>query len=114
MDPRTRGDSPAPAVRANPTAGFRWLPVMLAASALLFACSCSRPLPEADSAEARLYAERCGGCHSPYQPGLQTAAMWELTLTRMEATRMRSAGIRLDDADRHKILAYLTRNAGGH
>jgi len=79
----------------------------------LLSGGCSRPLPEAGSPEARLYAERCGGCHSPYQPGLQTAAMWDLTVARMEATRMRAAGIRLRESDRRAIHDYLTRNAGG-
>ena len=88
--------------------------VLAAAAFGLLSGGCSRPLPEAGSAEAKVYAQRCGGCHSPYQPGLQTAAMWELTVAKMESTRMRTAGIRLGETDRRAIRDYLTRHAGGH
>ena len=87
---------------------------VIAAAIALLGIGCSRPLPEAGSEEAQRYVEYCGGCHSPYQPRLQTAAMWDVTLARMEATRMRAAGIRLGKQDRSVIRDYLTRNAGGH
>jgi len=90
-----------------------YIGVFTVAALWLFGSGCSRPLPEAGSAEAKVYVERCGGCHSPYQPGLQTAAMWDLTLARMESTRLRAAGIRLKESDRRAIRDYLTRNAGG-
>jgi len=43
----------------------------------LFAGACERPLPEANSAAAQLYARRCGQCHHAYAPASLTAAMWE-------------------------------------
>ena len=69
-------------------------------------------LPERGSYAARLYARRCSGCHVAYNPGSMTAAMWEVQVHAMEG-RMAQAGMPLSDDERHTIVEYLTRNAGG-
>jgi len=87
---------------------------MLVALLLLsvFPAGCSRtPLPEEGSESARLYTEKCGGCHAPYNPQLMTAQMWETMVSRMEIT-MKRRGRPLAESDRAEILAYLSRNAG--
>jgi Dihaem cytochrome c len=77
-------------------------------------CACNRPaaLPEHGSYAARLYVERCGGCHAAYNPRSMTAGMWQVQVQAMEP-RMAQAGLPLSDAERRTILRYLTRNAGG-
>jgi hypothetical protein len=70
------------------------------------------PLPEANSAEAKIYVERCGQCHVPYNPHELTAPMWDLQVPMMEV-KIQSAGLPpLSDNDRETILEYLKRNAG--
>ena len=72
----------------------------------------SRPLPEADSAAATVYVERCSQCHQPYDPRSMTAAMWGTQVEAMEQ-KMRTAGMQpLTEDQRRIILDYLTRNAG--
>jgi len=79
----------------------------------LFAAGCrGAALPEAASPAARLYVERCGTCHAAYNPRSMTAAMWEVQVQAMEP-RMAQAGRPLSEHERHAILDYLTRNAGG-
>ena len=80
----------------------------------LFAGACERPLPEANSAAAQLYARRCGQCHHPYAPTLLTAAMWEIQVEMMEAKMRQTRIPPLTDQERDTILSYLTRNAEHH
>ena len=90
----------------------RGMSVVIVSLLTLLAAGCSRaPLPEEGSESARLYTERCGGCHAPYNPELMTAQMWETMVSRMEIT-MKRRGQPLAKADRAEILAYLSRNAG--
>jgi len=78
----------------------------------LAAASCTpKPLPEEGSADARLYVERCGGCHVVYRPEVLKAKMWETMVARMEV-EMSRRGVTLPPSDRDAILAYLKRNAG--
>jgi hypothetical protein len=87
---------------------------LLAAVTLLDTAACSpKPLPEADSPGAKLYVEKCNGCHVAYRPELLTAAMWQTMVARMEI-EMRRRGIEMDAKTKSEILDYLTRNAGGH
>jgi len=81
---------------------------------LLVAGGCSRPLPEEGSADATLYAARCGTCHRAYQPHAMTPAMWKVQVDRMTDVKYEAAGHPPPTADeRARILAYLQRNAGG-
>ena len=60
----------------------------------------------------RLYVDRCGICHRPYNPASMTAAMWE---TQVEAMRSKieQAGQPPLSPDQHlTILDYLKRHAG--
>jgi mono/diheme cytochrome c family protein len=73
--------------------------------------ACRRGLPDAQSYGARLYAARCGQCHSAYDPASLTAPMWQVQVEAMEA-RMRQARLpELTDAERQAILDYLEQHA---
>lgn len=78
----------------------------------LFVAACSRPLPDAESPGARAYAEACGVCHAPVQPGSMTPAMWRIQFRRMEEIRRRRGLPEIDDEARELILGYLDAHAG--
>jgi hypothetical protein len=87
-------------------------PLVLVALAVALATGCApSPLPEEGSADAKLYVERCGGCHPVYRPAVLKAKMWETMVARMEI-EMSRRGLVLAPTDRAAILAYLKRNAG--
>jgi Dihaem cytochrome c len=76
-----------------------------------FACACNRPLPEAHTEAAELYANRCGQCHRAYAPSSLPAAMWEVQVQMMDA-KMRQLNVPpLTAQERQTILSYLARNA---
>jgi diheme cytochrome c len=85
----------------------------IAFGAILALAACQqRPLPEADSPQAQVYVQRCGQCHSAYDPRSMTSAMWDTQVTLMEG-KIREAGLPpLSDDQRKTIMDYLTRNAG--
>ena len=87
--------------------------ISIAATLLVIVAGCHpQPLPEHDSPAAQVYVQRCGQCHSPYNPHAMTAAMWEIELPKMEE-KIRQAGLpALDAAQKHTIVDYLARNAG--
>jgi hypothetical protein len=85
----------------------------LALVALAFA-GCQSKLPEEGSADARLYTERCGSCHVPYNPHSLTAAMWGAQMKAMD-DKIRKIGLPPLTAEQYKtLLDYLTRNAESH
>lgn len=74
---------------------------------------CSQPLPEADSAAAKLYVARCGTCHVAHAPHALGPAMWQFQVDRMDQ-KFRAARLPVPaGAEREQILDYLTRHAGG-
>ena len=86
--------------------------------ALLFAltglaAACDARLPEPETAGAQLYAARCGGCHRRYAPGSLTAAMWQVTVTRMQGELARRGVPPLTAAEEATLLAYLDRHSTG-
>jgi len=84
----------------------------LLASALLAGCQKAHTLPEQGSYAQRLYAERCGGCHRPYNPASMTAAMWEAQVEAMRAKMVQAGQPPLSPQQHLTILDYLRRNAG--
>lgn len=85
----------------------------LVAGALIGIIGCSQPLPEAGSADAALYAARCGTCHVLHQPHTLTPAMWKVQVERMDKKYRETGRTPPTAAEREQILGYLTRNAGG-
>lgn len=85
------------------------VPLVLAA---LLASACSSPLPDAESREARLYAQECGTCHVAYPPHMLKPAMWEMQMGRMALLRRQRGLPPISAADERAILGYLTEHAG--
>jgi hypothetical protein len=84
-----------------------------AAALAVLLSSCARPLPDADSPNAKLYASRCGICHAPHQPHALTPAMWKVQVHRMDQ-KFRDARLPVPtDEQKKQILDYLTSHAGG-
>ena len=73
--------------------------------------SCNANLPEPESVAAKLYAQRCSGCHRLYQPGLLTSEMWEYTLERMALEFQRLGRPPLSESERRTLLDYLSAHA---
>jgi hypothetical protein len=81
-------------------------------AAITLCCCTGRPLPEAGSRAAELYAMRCGSCHQAYDPRSLTAAMWEIQIAAMRAKIAEAGQPQLSADEEHRILQYLRRNAG--
>jgi hypothetical protein len=90
---------------------FRLRHALLAALTGL-AAACDARLPEPATPGAQLYAARCGGgCHRLYAPGSLTAAMWQVTVTRMQGELARRGVPPLTAAEEATLLAYLDRHS---
>jgi hypothetical protein len=87
------------------------LGAVLLAGVLLVACE--PQLPDAESPGAQLYAARCGGCHRLYAPGLMTAEMWKITVTRMQGELVRRGVAPLNSVEQATLLAYLEQHSTG-
>ncbi|MCK6554409.1 hypothetical protein L6Q96_07480 [Candidatus Binatia bacterium] len=85
-----------------------WLAVVVVAGAL---AGCEAPLPEPESAGARLYADRCRGCHRLYAPGSMTAEMWRVQVERMHGDMVRRGVEPLSPAETTLLLDYLRRHS---
>jgi hypothetical protein len=85
---------------------------LLLLSLVLGLPGCSQPLPDATSAEARVYVQECGSCHAPYAPGLLTGAMWEIQMGRMDAIRQARGLPPLQGDARSVVLRHLHQHAG--
>ena len=81
---------------------------------LLSACdSTTKPLsyPQADSASAQIFLQKCGGCHVAPEPGSRSARAWSTVVQRMQM-RMRAKGMPpLNNEEMTEVLDYLQRHA---
>ena len=73
--------------------------------------ACETTLPEPDSEGARLYRQRCSGCHRLYRPGLLTPEMWQFMLARMDTEFVRLGRPPLSETERRLIFDYLNAHA---
>jgi hypothetical protein len=74
---------------------------------------CSPNIPEADTPAARLYVNRCGGCHMLHAPGSMTAAMWDMQVERMQGELVRRGIAPLTKDERQTLIDYLHRHSAG-
>ena len=86
--------------------------VSFVAASLLSAGCAKKPLPEPGSAAEIRYANRCGGCHRPYQPSSMTAAMWSEQIVAMREKIAQAGQPPMSEFEERQILGYLQRNAG--
>ena len=80
------------------------------------ALGCDAALPDPESLGARLYAQRCSSCHRLYAPGMLTAKMWVVMVSRMDVEFRRRGVSPLAATDRRRLLEYLhqhSRNGAG-
>ena len=84
---------------------------LLLSGALLLG-GCSKPLPEADSPAAKLYAARCDSCHRAFPPGSLKFEMWKLKVDAMQGEIVRHGMPALTAEEKATILDYLKRNSG--
>lgn len=86
---------------------------LVALSALALLAACDARLPDPESPGARLYAGRCGGCHRIYAPSSLTAAMWNVTVQRMQGELVRRGVPPLTGDEQTALLAYLSQHSTG-
>ena len=73
--------------------------------------ACHAALPESHSPEAKLYQQKCSGCHRLYAPGVLTAEMWDFMVARMEEEFRRRGVPSLTEEEKRAILSYLQRHS---
>jgi len=75
---------------------------------LLFGCAGSpTPIPDARSATAMLYAEKCSACHSAAHPRRHSYREWKVIVEVMENHMKERQLPALTDEERASILGYL-------
>ena len=72
---------------------------------------CNASLPEPESESAKLYQQRCSGCHRLYHPGLLTPEMWQFMMVRMQKEFQRIGRPPLSELEKTEILGYLTKHS---
>jgi mono/diheme cytochrome c family protein len=82
-------------------------------------CAMLTEIPDLDTPDGRVYAQRCGACHGTSHlrghgvpdPRFRTMAEWENILPRMEQL-IRERGLApLGDLEREAIIRYLSQHA---
>lgn len=99
-----------------------WAVVLMAVVGLGGCGAVLTEIPELDTAEGRVFAQRCGACHGkPFgghgithgvpDPRFRTMVQWQEEVARMEGL-MREKGMQpLTDPKREAITRYLNRHA---
>jgi len=85
----------------------------LGVALVLISAGCEeRPLPEADSPPAMLYAAKCGTCHKVRNPEVHTYTGWVKTIPIMEK-RAVEMGMKhlLTEEEKAIILGYMKKHA---
>ena len=77
--------------------------------AAITACSGKIKLPDANSSDARLYAERCGNCHAAYHPKQHDQAQWTRLFILLQRNIPHEGMEPLPISERTTILRYLKK-----
>ena len=78
----------------------------------LAAIGCGPPLPEPESAGARVMVARCGGCHRAYAPQTMTVGMWDVQLEKMRRLFAQRGIAWLAPDEERTLREYIARWAG--
>lgn len=85
------------------------------ATAFLFfftgCASSSYKIPDAESAGAKLFIERCSGCHATPHPKRHSADEWPHYVVLMEKRMVQRDKPPLSDSERKLIMEYLVQHA---
>jgi hypothetical protein len=106
-------------------AEFRWHECSIGLLALLWIGGCGGVLtgiPELNTPEGRVFAQRCAACHlQPFgdhgvthgvpDPRFRTMAEWEKEVSRMESLMREKGLLPLTESERAAIMRYLSRHA---
>ncbi len=68
-------------------------------------------LPDAQTEEALVYIEQCGGCHAVPHPQRLSAAAWKDLVVVMDKRREEREHEPLTEAQRKKLMSYLAEHA---
>lgn len=71
----------------------------------------SKPLPDGNSAGARLLQAYCSECHGVPSPTDHIAAHWPNVVERMQTHRIQTAYEAVPDKDKQIIVSYLQKYA---
>lgn len=102
----------AAGVRRPGRRGWSRRAAFLLGALVLGAGGCSRPLPEAESEGAKLYAKHCNNCHRVFPPQSLKFDMWKYQVERMQAVIARQGLTPMTPAERDTVLEYLKRHSG--
>lgn len=83
-------------------------------------CALLTGIPDLDTPDGRVYAQRCGACHGTSHlrghgvpdPRLRTMAEWETLLPKMEQLIGKRGLAPLGESERDAIIRYLGQHAG--
>ncbi len=89
----------------------RWLLAGSVAAVVHLLASCNAPLPEPESAGAKVYASRCNTCHRLYAPSALTYEMWKMKVALMQGEMVRRGLPPLTRDERELLLDYLRRHS---
>jgi len=82
------------------------------AFSLIAACAARQtPIPDPGSGAAKLFAEKCGVCHSLPHPKRHTATQWEHMMSVMDTHREHRNREPLSAGERATILGYLKKHS---
>jgi hypothetical protein len=86
--------------------------LLIMSTVFIVGCAAGRPtpIPDTGSPEARLYAEKCGPCHSVPHPKRHTYAEWEHIIIVMKE-RMESKGMTFTPEEEKIVLSYLKKHS---
>ena len=90
---------------------MRYIVVVLTIVVLAACAGSPTPIPEADSKDAKVYAVRCGSCHSVPDPRRHNLSEWSHMLDLMYMRISERNVEPLSDDDQKAIMAYLKRHA---
>lgn len=76
-------------------------------------------IPDLDTPDGRVFAQRCGGCHSASyrgghgvpDPRFRTMAEWQEVLPKMDSLIRKKGLPPLTEPEREAIIRYLSRHA---
>ncbi len=86
--------------------------IVFLAFSFIAACAARQtPIPDPGSGAAKLFADKCGVCHSLPHPKRHTANQWEHMVTVMDKERDHRGVKPLSDDERVMILEYLKKHS---
>ncbi|MDX8404042.1 MAG: hypothetical protein R8K54_06505 [Mariprofundaceae bacterium] len=69
------------------------------------------PIPDANSPQAKVYAEKCSLCHALPHPKRLPFSSWKHMLKLMDQRMMERKAVPLEPEERRAITAYLKQHA---